>query len=299
LTRRDAFDFVLLASIWGASFLFMRIGAPEFGPFALIGLRSGIAALCLLPLVFLRDGGAPLFAAARPLAIVGITNAAAPFTLLAYAALSLTAGFSSLINAGTPLWAAVVGLVWLNATLTKPQWTGLALGMLGMVALTWGKVDFKPGGSGLAVMAGIVATAAYGFSTHYAKKNLAGVSPMTVAAGSQTASALVLLPFTVIFWPAKTPSLAAWAAAVALAALATAFALVLYFRLIARLGGQKASTVTFLIPVFAVGWGALFLGETVTWPMLFGGAIVLVGTGLTLGFGAKPSKSPTASVQKL
>ncbi|MBP6529955.1 MAG: DMT family transporter [Burkholderiales bacterium] len=299
MTRRDAFDFVLLAAIWGASFLFMRIGAREFGPFALIGLRSGIAALCLLPLVFMRDGLAPTLAAARPLAVVGITNAAIPFTLLGYAALSLTAGFSSLINAGTPLWAAVIGLVWLNATLTKPQWLGLALGVLGMVVLTWGKVDFKPGGSGLAVVAGIVATAAYGFSTHYAKKNLAGVSPMTVAAGSQTASALALLPLMVIFWPERAPSLTAWLAAAALAVLATAFALILYFRLIARLGGQKASTVTFLIPVFAVGWGALFLGETVTWPMLFGGAIVLIGTGLTLGFGAKPSKSPTASVQKL
>jgi drug/metabolite transporter (DMT)-like permease len=299
LTRRDAFDFVLLAAIWGASFLFMRIGAPEFGPFALIGLRSGIAALCLLPLVFMRDGLAPTLAAARPLAVVGITNAAIPFTLLAYAALSLTAGFSSLINAGTPLWAAVIGLVWLNATLTKPQWLGLALGVLGMVVLTWGKVDFKPGGSGLAVVAGIVATAAYGFSTHYAKKNLAGVSPMTVAAGSQTASALALLPLMVIFWPEKAPTLTAWLAAAALAVLATAFALILYFRLIARLGGQKASTVTFLIPVFAVGWGALFLGETATWPMLVGGAIVLVGTGLTLGFGAKPSKLPTATVQKL
>jgi drug/metabolite transporter (DMT)-like permease len=299
LTRRDIIDFVLLAAIWGASFLFMRVGAPEFGPFALIGLRSGIAALCLLPLVFIRDGFAPLRAAARPLAIVGITNAAIPFTLLAYAALSLTAGFSSLINAGTPLWAAAVGLIWLNATLTKQQWLGLALGVLGMAVLTWGKVDFKPGGSGLAVVAGVLATAAYGFSTHYAKKNLSGVSPMTVAAGSQTASALALLPLMLIFWPEKAPSLAAWAAALGLAALATAFALILYFRLIARLGGQKASTVTFLIPVFAVGWGALFLGETVTWPMILGGAIVLVGTALTLGIAAKPSKLPTATVQKL
>jgi drug/metabolite transporter (DMT)-like permease len=299
LTRRDVIDFVVLAAIWGASFLFMRIGAPEFGPFALIGLRSGIAALCLLPLVFMGEGFAPSFAVMRPLAVVGVMNAAIPFTLLAYAALSLMAGFSGLINAGTPLWAAVIGLAWLNARLTKQQWAGLALGVLGMVVLTWGRVDFKPGGSGLAVVAGIVATIAYGFSTHYAKKKLTGVAPMTVAAGSQTASALALLPLTVIFWPDKTPSFAAWAAALALAVLATAFALILYFRLISRLGGQKASTVTFLIPVFAIGWGALFLGETVTWPMFFGGAIVLIGTGLTLGLGTQSSNSPIAPVQKL
>lgn len=299
MIRRDIIDFVLLAAIWGASFLFMRIGAPEFGPFALIGLRSGVAALCLYPLVFLREGLGSSRAAARPLAIVGLMNAAIPFTLLGYAALSLTAGFSGLINAGTPLWAAVVGLVWLNASLSKRQWIGLALGVLGMVVLTWGKVDFKPGGSGLAVVAGIVATIAYGFSTHYAKRKLAGVAPMTVAAGSQLASALALSPLTVMFWPDKPPSVAAWLAAIALAVLATAFALILYFRLIARLGGQKASTVTFLIPVFAIAWGALFLGETVTWRMVVGGVIVLVGTGLTLGFGPKARKLAATSFPKL
>ena len=124
---------------------------------------------------------------------------------------------------------------------------------------------------------------AYGFSTHYTKKKLALVSPMGVATGSQTAGALMLLPFAIAFWPETMPSAKAWIAAVLLAVLATAFALILYFRLIARLGGQKASTVTFLIPLFAMGWGAIFLGETVTLPMALGGAIVLAGTALTLG----------------
>ena len=136
MSRRDVVDFVLLAAIWGASFLFMRVGAPEFGPFALIGLRSGIAALCLLPLALLREGNTQMFSHLRELAVVGVVNAAIPFTLLAYAAISLTAGFTALINATTPLWAAVVGLFWLNAKLSKPQWVGLALGVVGMVILT-------------------------------------------------------------------------------------------------------------------------------------------------------------------
>ena len=293
MSRSDVIDFVLLSAIWGASFLFIRVAAPEFGPFALMGLRTGIAALCLLPIVLMREGKSQLLSHVRELTVVGIVNAVIPFTMLGYAAMSLTAGFTALINATTPLWAAVVGLFWLNAKLSRLQWTGLALGVIGMTVLTWGKVDFKPGGSGLAIVAGLVATLAYGFATHYTKLKLSKVSPLGVATGSQTAGALILLPFLLAYWPATMPSVTAWIATILLAVLATAFALILYFRLIARLGGQKASTVTFLIPVFAVGWGAVLLDEGVTLPMTVGGAIVLAGTALTLGLGgwlAKPAQ---------
>ena len=119
MTRSDIIDFVLLSAIWGVSFLFMRIAAPEFGPFALIGIRCGLAALCLLPMVLMREGSAKMLAHVRELTVLGFVNAFIPFTLLAYAALSLTTGFAALINATTPLWAGVVGLVWLNAKLTR------------------------------------------------------------------------------------------------------------------------------------------------------------------------------------
>ena len=287
MNGRDIFDFILLAAIWGASFLFMRVAAPEFGPIALIGLRSGIAALCLLPLVWMRGDMSQLSSHWRELTVVGIVNAVIPFTLLAYATLSLTAGFSALLNASTSLWAALVGLVWIRATMTRLQWTGIGLGVVGIVILTWGKVDFKPGGSGLAVVAGLVATLSYGFSTHYVKRYLTKVSAMGVAAGSQTIGGLILLPLAIAYWPQTPPSAWAWTSALLLAVLATAFALVLYFRLIAKLGGQKGATVTFLIPVFAAGWGALVLGEMPTWAMWIGGAIVLAGSALTLGFAAR------------
>ena len=287
MNGRDIFDFVLLAAIWGASFLFIRVAAPEFGPVALIGLRSGIAALCLLPLVWMRRDIAQLTRHWRELTVVGIINAVIPFTLLAYAALSLSTGFSALLNASTSLWAALVGLVWIRATMTRLQWTGIALGVFGIVILTWGNVDFKPGGSGLAVVAGLVATLSYGFSTHYVKRHLATVSAMGVAAGSQAISGLILLPLAIAYWPDTAPSAAAWSSALLLAVVATAFALILYFRLIAKLGGQKGATVTFLIPVFAAGWGALVLGEMPTVTMYVGGTIVLIGSALTLGFGAR------------
>lgn len=296
MKQTDIIDFLLLATIWGASFLFMRVAAPEFGPFALIGLRAGLAALCLLPLVLMREGVAPLLAHKRELVVIGLTNSFIPFTLLAYAALSLTAGFAALINATTPLWAALLGVVWLKARLTRLQWFGLTLGVTGMLVLTWGKVDFKPGGSGLAIVAGLIATLAYGFSSHYCKRQLSKLSPMAVAAGSQTAGALMIFPFAVAFWPEAMPSAKAWGAAILLAVLATAIALVVYFRLNARLGAQKASSVTFLIPVFASAWGAAILGEIPTVPMWIGGGIVLVGTGFTLGFGERWFSRPKTSV---
>jgi uncharacterized membrane protein len=158
MKSRDLFDFILLAALWGASFLFMRVGAPEFGPIALIGLRVLIAAVCLWPLVLIaqRTSASAMRAHAMPLAVVGVSNSALPFTLLAYASLSLTAGFNALVNATVPLWAAVIGVLWLRATMDRARWLGLALGVIGIAILTWGKVDFKPGGSGLAIVAGLV-----------------------------------------------------------------------------------------------------------------------------------------------
>jgi drug/metabolite transporter (DMT)-like permease len=288
---RDLFDFVLLAALWGASFLFMRVGAPEFGPIALIGLRVLIAAVCLWPLLWFMQRGAigAMRAHTAPLAVVGITNSALPFCLLAFATLSLTAGFTSLINASVPLWAALIGLVWLRAPMNAAQWLGLALGVVGMVILTWGKVDFKPGGSGIAILAGLIATCSYGFSTLYAKKRLSSVRPLGVATGSQTAAAIALLPLTVWFWPKTHPSAGAWLSLILLGTFSTALAYILYFRLIAGLGGQKASTVTFLIPVFAALWGWALLGEAVTISMIIGGIVILGGTALTLGLLARRS----------
>lgn len=291
MTRRDLVDFVLLAALWGASFLFMRVGAPEFGPISLIGLRVLIAAMCLWLLICLTQPDAlrAMRAHMMPLAVVGFTNSALPFCLLAFATLSLTAGFTSLINASVPLWAALLGLLWLRTSMNRAQWLGLALGVAGMVILTWGKVDFKPGGSGVAILAGLVATLSYGWSTHFAKRRLSSVVPIGVATGSQTAAAIMLLAPTFWFWPKTNPSSNAWIALVLLGTFSTALAYILYFRLISRLGGQKAAAVTFLIPVFAALWGWVILGEAVTISMVLGGIVILVGTALTLGLTARRS----------
>ncbi|MEO6280835.1 DMT family transporter [Roseateles sp.] len=288
----DIGELVLLAALWGASFLFMRVGAPEFGPIALAAVRVGLASAMLIPLLASRGQMAELRTHWRGLLIVGALNSAIPFALFSFAALSITAGLSSIVNATTPLWTAVVAFVWLRQGLTKLRVLGLVIGFAGVAFLAWDKASFKPGAdhSGLlAVVACLGATLCYGLAANATKCFLNGASPLAVATGSQFAAALMLALPAAWLWPASPPGARAWGAVLALAALCTALAYVLYFRLMSRVGPTNAVSVTFLIPLFAILWGALFLGEVVTAQMVSGGAIVLVGIALALGLvKAKP-----------
>ncbi len=288
----DIGELVLLAALWGASFLFMRLGAHEFGPIVLAAVRVGLASAMLIPLLASRGQLADLRTHWKGLLLVGALNSAIPFALFSFAALSITAGLSSIVNATTPLWTAVVAFVWLRQGLTPLRVLGLVIGFAGVAFLAWDKASFKPGAdhSGLlAVIACATATFCYGVAANATKRYLAGVAPLTVATGSQFAAALLLALPAAWLWPADMPGGVAWGSALALAALCTALAYILYFRLMSRVGPTNAVSVTFLIPLFAILWGALFLGEAVTAQMVAGGAIVLVGIALALGLvGGKP-----------
>ena len=288
----DLGELFALAALWGASFLFMRMGAAEFGPVALAAVRVIGAALCLLPLLHWRGQIGVLRAHWRPIFVVGILNSALPFLCYSYAALSITAGLSSIFNAATPLFGAVIAWLWLKDRLTPSRILGLAIGFAGVLWLAWDKASFKPGGSGWAVVACLTATLLYGVSANYTKKRLAGVAPLAVATGSQLSAALVLALPAVGWWPGTTPSSAAWFTAALLAVLCTAVAYVLYFRLIAHIGPANAIAVTFLIPVFAVLWGWLFLAEGLTLAMVFGCVAILLGTALATGLLKLPADKP-------
>ena len=279
----DITELFALAALWGASFLFMRMGAAEFGPVALSAVRVAGAALLLLPLLVWRGQLSALRAHWRPLLIVGITNSALPFLCFAYAALSLTAGLSSIFNASSPLFGAVIAWLWLNDRLTAARALGLLIGFAGVLWLAWGTADFKPGGTGWALIACLAGPLCYGGSANFAKRHLGGVPPLAVAAGSQLSAALVLAVPAVLWWPANAPSASMWAAAALLALLCTGVAYLLYFRLIANVGPANAIAVTFLIPGFAVLWGWLLLGERLTLAMLVGCGVILIGTALATG----------------
>lgn len=279
----DIGELFALAAIWGASFLFMRLGAGEFGPVALSAVRVAGAALVLLPLLAWCGQVDALRRHWRPIFFVGLSNSALPFLCFSYAALSISAGLSSIFNASTPLWGAVIAWLWLRDRPTAPRIAGLAIGFAGVLGLAWEKASFKPGGSGWAIVACLAAALCYGLSASYTRKRLQVVPPMAVAAGSQLSAALLLALPALWWWPAQMPSANAWAMVALLAVLCTGLAYLMYFRLIAHIGASNTMAVTFLIPAFAVLWGWLFLAEPLTGAMAAGCAVILLGTALATG----------------
>ena len=265
MNKRDLAELTLLAALWGAAFLFMRLGTAEFGPAVLAFLRVAGAALLLLPLLLVRGEGPALRQHWRAIAVVGIVNSALPFTLFMVASLALSAALMAVFSATAPIWTALVAWLWLRDTLTRSRWLGLAIGILGVVGLSWDKADFKAGAQGVspawAIAACLLASLFYGIAGKLSRKYLAGVPPMATTTGSQLSAALFLLLPALWTWPATPPSAPAWGAAAALAFACTALAYVLYFRLIAHAGASNAVSVTFLIPAFAMLWGWLFQGE--------------------------------------
>lgn len=280
---RDLTDLLLLAALWGGSFLFMRYAAPAFGAAPLMWLRVAIASVCLLPLLILRGQARALTSRAGAMAVMGVTNSALPFVLIAWATLSITAGLAAILNATTPIFTALVAALWLRERLTALRIAGLLLGLAGVAVLAADQADFKPGGSGWALLASLTAALSYGFAANHARQYARDVPALVNATGSQLAATLVLAPFAWVFWPAQNPGLPAWGAALALGVGCTALAYGMYFRLLARIGPARTVTVTYLVPLFATVWGALLLDEAFTLRMAVGGAIVLAGTALATG----------------
>ncbi|MGB5650755.1 MAG: DMT family transporter, partial [Sedimenticolaceae bacterium] len=254
---------ILLAALWGGSFLFMRIAAPVLGPVWLIALRVLIAGLVMLPLVIQRRQLGSLRENWRLLLWVGAMSAALPFTLLAYASLDLTAGMTSILNATVPIFAALIGYTVYGEALDARRVTGVLLGFVGVVALVG-----LPQGAGasplLPVVAGLTAAVFYVFAANFAKRRLSHIPAVVFVTGSQLGAAVVLLPLLPLFPPTQAPGAMVVAAVLALAVLSTSLAFLIYFQLIREVGPTRTLTVTYLIPVFAIAWGALLLDEVLT-----------------------------------
>ena len=294
MRRRDTAELFALAALWGASFLFMRMGAGEFGAVALSAVRVGVASVVLIPILLAQGLGPELRRHWKPIFIVGVVNSALPFLAFSYAALSITAGLSSIFNATAPLFGALVAWLWLRDRLTGARVLGLVIGFAGVLWLAWNNVNqeasFKPGGSGWAVVACLAASALYGLSASLTKRYLGGVVPLAVATGSQVSATCFLSVPAVLWWPQAAPSSSAWTSVLLLGVLCTGLAYILYFRLIANTGPANAIAVTFLIPAFAVLWGWMFLAEQITTTMVVGCAVILLGTALTTGLLKLPER---------
>lgn len=282
-----AVDFILLAAIWGSSFLFTRLGVVEFGTLPTAAIRVTIAAAFLLPLLWLRGQLPQLAADWKRIFAIGVLNSGLPFVFFSFAMLSITTGLAALLNATVPLFGALIAWWWLKDRPSGIRLAGLVIGFVGVALLAWDEASFKPGASGIAsawaVLGCLLATLCYGFAANAAKRYFTGVPALVTATGSQLGATLLLVPPALWFWPAKAPSLQAWLSLGALGVMCTGVAYVLYFRIIEKAGPARALSVTFLVPVFAVIYGVVLLGETVTAWMLLCGAIIVCGTALSTG----------------
>jgi len=274
---------ISLAAIWGASFLFMRMDVPVFGAIYLIGWRTGLAAAFLVLVALWLRRGLNIGVHWRHYLIVGTLNSALPFLMFAFAAKSLPASLLAVLNSLAPSFGAVLAAVWLKTRITRTAAAGLLLGVAGVALLAWDQLGATGLSAWPALLAAIVAPLCYSIASTYTRLAGARVDAFANAHGSMWAAFIVILPLLLLGSSTRAPTSGEWVAVIALGVLCTGVAYLLYFRLIEEAGPVKALTVTFLVPVFGVLWGVLFLDETVGWPLFAGGACVLFGTALANG----------------
>jgi drug/metabolite transporter (DMT)-like permease len=276
VTRADWLRLILLAAIWGSSFILYRIVTPVLGAVWTAESRVSLAGVALLAFAFATK------AKLEPerwrwYGLVGVLNSGIPFALIAFAQLKLTASMAAILNATTPMWSVLLGALFFGGAFTLYKGLGLLLGVVGVAVLV-GWSPLEPSlQTTLSIAAMIGATFCYGLSSNMANRFLKGAPPLGAAVGSQLGSSLalaLLLPFDL---PRATPSLLVLACVVMLALVCSALAYILYFRLILDVGAVQASTVTLLVPIFSMVWAALFLGEIPTLVKILACGIIVSG----------------------
>jgi drug/metabolite transporter (DMT)-like permease len=275
---RTQVELTLLGAVWGGSFLFMRVAAADFGPFALVEVRLALGALILLPFLWRARAR---FTPAVWLRIVGIAtiNSVLPFVLFAWGAERAPAGIGAISNAMTVMFAALVAFLFYGEQIGPRRWVGLVAGFVGVAILASGRI--AGANVGAAALAGTAAALCYGLGINFVRHYLSGLPAAATAAANLGTGALLLLPFAIYSWPHHPIPVGSWVSAVLLGVLCTGIAFVFYYRLIARIGAPRTATVTYLIPLFGVIWAWLLLGEGVTLSMVLAGALILAGVGLS------------------
>ena len=273
----------ILAAIWGASFLFMRMAANSLGPAVLIELRVGFAAITLFIFALSLRKKLAFTTHKKHFFIIGALNSAIPFLLFAYAAQTINASTLSILNSTTPIWGAIVGIIWSKTKPTKSMLLGLLLGLTG-VAILVGQNSLTIDSQAItAIVAALCASLSYAIASHYTK-HAPKLSAFDNAHGSMWAASIMVLPLIFVIPAREIPSNEVMLGVVALGVLCTAVAYILFFRLIDDIGPTSALTVTFLIPLFGIVWGNLILGEQIGPNTLVGALCVITGTMLVTGF---------------
>lgn len=295
MKSRDFGLLMLLGAIWGASYLFMRVAAPVLGPIVLMTARVGFAAIALW-IYCAATGVRPDWRRRwRQFLTLGLLNNAIPFVLIGVAVIYLNASVAAILNATTPLFAAIAATLWLDEPFGLRRVMGVLLGIAGVgILMGWSPLPFTAQ-TLIASGAALLAALAYGVAAVYARGRFQGMAPVEVAVGQLTGSTLILTPLALTQLPGISVSLPVATAVLALALLCTAFAYLLYFHLIASAGATQAATVTFLVPFFTVLWAVLLLNEPVNAGMLAGLVIILLSVWLVLKTKPVHIQQPSAS----
>ena len=279
----DRIALLMLGVLWSGGFLFIRIAVPEFGPVALVDLRVLIAGVTLALYAALRGGVPPFWRRWREYLVLGALNVAIPFTLIAWAELTVSASLAAIMMATIPLFTAPVAAVFLDERLSSWQVAGLLIGFAGVAVLVgWGPLPVTPV---FAVSAAAILAASlfYALGGIYTARRFTGASPVESTIGQQFGAFLLLLPFMLVAPPTAWPSPAATASLVILAIFSSVFAYLLFFRLISSVGATQTATVSYLIPLFGTVWGVAVLGEHVGATTLVGMVVILCGVLLVTG----------------
>ena len=283
MNARHIISLVVLGAIWGSSFIFMRVAVKDVGAVPMIELRLLIGALVLWPLLLMKYPWSVTQGWWGKMTVVGVFNSAVPFTLLAYSLLVFTAGVGSVLNATVPMFTALIAFFWLKERLTRARVLGLGVGFMGVIVLVGDQLAATGTDTGLALVASLLATLSYGFSANYTKRNVVGVDALITTTMSLTMGALLLLPLALFYWPDHNPSLLSWASMVILGVVCTGITYIIFFMLIAEIGAARTVTVTFLVPLFGIFWGIVFLDEVLTWQFVIGALVIITGTALSTG----------------
>jgi drug/metabolite transporter (DMT)-like permease len=288
-------NILLLAAVWGASYLFIKVAVDEIEPAPMMAMRTLLAAAVLGVYLGLRIGwksaAADLRAAWRHCLVLGVLNAALPFWLIAWGEKHIDSGLAAVVQASVPIFNALLVLRFLpHERLSPTRAAGLGVGILGVVVVT----GVNPGGSWIAVagaLAIVVSSISYAAAGVYGQKAVSGTAGPVLATGSMLAGGLILLPVALFQLPAEVPSVEAMASVLALSLLGTALAQLVLFRTLALYGSARLSLVTYLMPAFAIVYGALILDEAITASMLLGGALILAGVALASGTLRRPRRA--------
>jgi len=283
LKLRYFFILIVLGAIWGSSFLFARISVGEFGAIPLSAVRSSIGAAILLPMMLFSSGWQPFISNWKHLIVLGLISTALPFTFITLTTQFSTAGFASILNSFTSIMSALIAWVWLKEYLSMQAILGICLSFIGVVIMVVDTQSISSEYIVLPVLTGLGAAFFYGLTGNYSKKYADGLPPIVSAAGCQIFAALFLIPPAIFLWPENSISTGGWINALILGVLCTALAFILFFHLLEKIGVVRTMIVTYLIPLFGLFWGFLFLDEIITLNITAGALLILAGVALTTG----------------